>query len=101
MWKANGKTTTLLLFLNSLLPKTEIHARCFLWIQNNAEVNYSPIRISGGGSVSRGNIMQQALQQEGLQIKEVGTAQLRDWKVECKNLELRRQIGKFEKGNAD
>jgi hypothetical protein len=25
MWKANGNTTTLLLFLNSLLPKTEIH----------------------------------------------------------------------------
>ena len=34
----------------------------------NPEVNYSPIRISGGGSVSRGNIKQQALQQEGLQI---------------------------------
>ena len=24
-------------------------ARCFLWIQNNPEVNYSPTRISGGG----------------------------------------------------
>ena len=35
------------------------HARCFLWRQNNLEVNYSPIRISGGGSVSRGNIQQQ------------------------------------------
>jgi hypothetical protein len=23
-------------------------ARCFLWRQNNPEVNYSPIRISGG-----------------------------------------------------
>jgi len=27
MWKANGNTTTLLLFLDSLLPKTEIHMR--------------------------------------------------------------------------
>jgi len=25
MWKANGKTTTLLPFLDSLFPKTEIH----------------------------------------------------------------------------
>jgi hypothetical protein len=50
MWKANGKTTTLLLFLDSLFPKTEnIYARCFLWRQNfNPEINYSPIRISRG-----------------------------------------------------
>jgi hypothetical protein len=27
MWKANGNTTTLLLFLDSLFPKTEIHMR--------------------------------------------------------------------------
>jgi hypothetical protein len=25
------------------------HERCFLWRQNNPEVNYSPIRISGEG----------------------------------------------------
>jgi hypothetical protein len=50
MWKANGKTTTLLLFLDSLFPKTEIiYARCFLWRQNGSEINYSHIRISGGG----------------------------------------------------
>jgi hypothetical protein len=29
MWKANGKTTTLLLFLGSLSPKTEIYVRDF------------------------------------------------------------------------
>ena len=29
---------------------SNIHmARCFLWRQNNPEVNYSPTRISGGG----------------------------------------------------
>jgi hypothetical protein len=27
MWKANGNTTALLLFLDSLFPKTEIHMR--------------------------------------------------------------------------
>jgi hypothetical protein len=27
------------------------YARCFLWRQNNLEVNYSPIRISGGRGV--------------------------------------------------
>ena len=32
--------------------------RCFLWRQNNPEVNYSPTRISGGGSVSRGGTTQ-------------------------------------------
>ena len=32
--------------------------RCFLWTQNNPAVNYSPTRISGGGSVSRGSITQ-------------------------------------------
>jgi len=56
---------------------------------------------SPGGSVSRGNIQQQALQQEGLQRKEEGTAQLQDWNVECKNFESRRQSRKFEKGNAE
>ena len=35
------------------------------------------------------------------QMKEEGTAQLQDWNVECENLESRRQIGKFEKGNAE
>ena len=54
----------------------------------------------GGGGVSRGNIQQQALQQEGLQRKEEEKAQLQDWNVECKNLESRRPVGKFEKGNA-
>jgi hypothetical protein len=35
---------------------SNIHkARCFLWGQNNPEVNYSPTRISGG-NVSRGSI---------------------------------------------
>ena len=57
--------------------------------------------LPGGGSFSRGNIQQQALQQEGLQRKEEGTAQLQDWNAECETLELRRQIGKFEKGNAE
>jgi hypothetical protein len=34
--------------------------RCFLWRQNNPEVNYSPTRISGGGGggVSRESITQ-------------------------------------------
>jgi hypothetical protein len=26
-----------------------MYARCFLWRQNNPEVNYFPNRISGGG----------------------------------------------------
>ena len=34
-----------------------IYARCFLWRQNNPEVNCSPNRIPRGG-VSRGNVMQ-------------------------------------------
>jgi hypothetical protein len=29
MWKGNGKTTTLLVFLGSLSPKTEIYMRDF------------------------------------------------------------------------
>jgi hypothetical protein len=32
-----------------VIQETETNARCFLWRQNNPEVNYSPIRISGGG----------------------------------------------------
>jgi hypothetical protein len=82
MWKANRKT--LFPSLDSLFPKTEIYARCFLWRQNNPEVNYSPIRISArGGGVSRVNIMQRVLQGEGLQRKEEGTSQLQHWNVEC------------------
>jgi len=30
--------------------------RCFLWRQNNPEVNYSPTRISGGGEVFLGEV---------------------------------------------
>jgi hypothetical protein len=40
-----------------------IYARCFLWRQNYPELNYSPNRISGGGGVSRGNVMQAYLYQ--------------------------------------
>jgi hypothetical protein len=40
------------------------HERCFLWRQNIPEVNYFPIRISGGGvfleEVSRSRIGQMA-----------------------------------------
>jgi hypothetical protein len=68
--------------------------------KNNPEVNYSPIWISRG-SGSGGNIEQQVLQQKRLQRKEEGTAQLQDFNVEFKNLESKRQIGKFEKGNAE
>ena len=78
----------------------DICARLFLWRQNNLEVNYSLI-LSLGGSVSRGNIKQQVLRQEGLQRKEEGISQPQDWNMECKNLESRRQIEKFEKGNAE
>jgi len=76
-----------------------IYARCFLWRQNYPEVNYSPNRISGGGSVSRGNVMQ-ALRQETVQRAE-GTSQLQDWNMECKDLKSRRQIGESENGNAE
>jgi hypothetical protein len=31
IWKANGKSTTFLLFLGSLFPKTDTNMRCFLW----------------------------------------------------------------------
>jgi len=47
------------------------------------------------------SLLQQALEQEGLQRIEEGISQLQDWNVECKNLESRKQMGKFEKGNAE
>jgi hypothetical protein len=53
MWKADGKTTTLLVFLDSFFPKTKTNVRCFPWKQNSPEVNYSLIQISGVGNVSR------------------------------------------------
>jgi hypothetical protein len=34
----------------------DTHARCFLWRQNNPEVNYTTILISGGGGVFLGEI---------------------------------------------
>jgi hypothetical protein len=53
MWKANGKTTTLSLFLDSLFPKTEISYMrdASSGDKTIPEVNYSPNRISGGGGV--------------------------------------------------
>jgi hypothetical protein len=44
--------------VNGVLRITH-ESRCFLWRQNNPEVNYSPTRISGVGSVSRESITQQ------------------------------------------
>jgi hypothetical protein len=38
----------------SLSKNRDTHARCFLWRQNNPEVNCSTIRISGGGGRGRG-----------------------------------------------
>ena len=55
--------------------------------------------LRGGGSVSRGNVMQ-ALQKEGLQQAE-GTSQLQDRNMELKDLESRRKIGKSKNGNAE
>jgi hypothetical protein len=43
MWIANGRTTTSLLFLDSLFPKTARNAKYFFWRQNNQKVKYSPI----------------------------------------------------------
>jgi hypothetical protein len=43
--KSQIKKPTILLFLDT--PETDTNARCFLWRQNNPEVNYSPIPISG------------------------------------------------------
>ena len=51
----------------------------------------------GGGSVSRGNVMQ-ALRQKEVQGAE-GTSQLQDWNMERKDLESRRQIGEFGNRN--
>ena len=52
-----------------------------------------------GGSVSRGNVMQD-LQEEGMQRAE-GTSQLQDWNMELNDLEARRQIEELENGNAE
>jgi hypothetical protein len=50
MWKANGKTN-ILLFLSTTFPKSGTNVRCYFWRQNNPEVNYHPIQISGRGAV--------------------------------------------------
>ena len=52
-----------------------------LWRQNNPEVNYSPTRISGGGSVSRGKIAQQAKRNENrdMAMEKYGLGMWRVW----------------------
>ena len=87
MWKANGKTTTLSFFLDSLFPKTETPCICemippeakFL-IPEGKLLPQSGLR---GGSVSRENVTQE-LQQEEVQRAE-GTSQLQDWNMERKD----------------
>jgi hypothetical protein len=39
-WTGNGETTTLSPFQHRLFPRIETNARCFLWRQDNPEVNY-------------------------------------------------------------
>ena len=102
MWKANGKTTTLSLFLASLFPKTEIPYICEMLpldIKQSGGKLLPQSDLRRGGSVSIGNVMQ-ALQQEGVQRAD-GTSQLQDWNMEGKDLEARRQIRELENGNAE
>jgi hypothetical protein len=49
--------------------------------------------------ISRVNIIQTSRQEEVQRAE--GIFQLQDWNMECKNLQSRRQIGKFEKGNTE
>jgi hypothetical protein len=58
MWRCKWKNYHIITFPGLSLPKNRhTHARCFFWTQNNLEVNYSPIRISGGwGGVFLGEI---------------------------------------------
>ena len=69
MWKANGKTTTLSLFLDSLFPKTEIPYICEMIPLETKQSGGKLLPDLRGGSVSRGNVMQ-ALQEEGVQRRE-------------------------------
>jgi hypothetical protein len=69
------------------IPKTEIYICEMLPLETKQSGDkLLPHSELQGGSVSRGNIQQQALQQEG-------TAQLQDWNVECRTLN---QGGKLE-----
>jgi hypothetical protein len=109
LWKTNGKTTTLLLFLDSLFPKPYIHIHICKMLPLETKQSggkllpHSNCRggVGVGGLFLEEYIQHQALQEEGLQRKEEGTAFLQDWNLECKNFEWRRQIGKFEKVNAE
>jgi hypothetical protein len=56
MWKANGKTTTLLLFLDSLFPKTEIYVCEILPLEtkwSGDKLLHSNLRGVGGGAFLR------------------------------------------------
>jgi hypothetical protein len=46
--ESKWKNFHIITFPGQSLPETETNSRCFLWRQNNLEVNYSPIWISGG-----------------------------------------------------
>jgi hypothetical protein len=58
MWKAYGKTTTLLLFLDSLFPKIEEMCEMHKLEIKHSGAKLPHLDVSGGGGVSRGNIMQ-------------------------------------------
>jgi hypothetical protein len=62
MWKANGKTTILILFLDSLFPKIEVKCEMLqLEIKHSGGKTTPPFGSLRGGGVSRGNIMQYSL----------------------------------------
>jgi hypothetical protein len=52
MWKANGKTTTLSLFLDSLFPETEIPGMRDAWRQERI--------VSFGGGSSRSHYVEES-----------------------------------------
>jgi nitrogen regulatory protein PII len=90
MWKANGKTTT------QSLPETETNVRCFLWRQNNPEVNYSPIRISGGGGVFLGETPGGKSYSEEYRQKQKMQKEHHSFKIGTWNVRTLNQGGKLE-----
>lgn len=99
VWKANGKTNTLLHFSGSLFPKTQKKCEILpLEVKRSGDrlLRHSDLR-GDGGSVSKGNAKQKDLQQEGLQTQTEGISQLREWNMESKDFESRRQIRDLKK----
>jgi hypothetical protein len=86
MWKANGKTNTLLIFLDRLFPKTEIYLRDASSGDKTIRRVTTPPHVSPGEWLVFLSEICYSWSYSKKECKRKASTHRQDWNVECKKL---------------